>query len=681
MPSVEQLENFQPSLSTKLLDRNGEVIKELYTQRRYYVPLKETSPWVVMAVLSIEDHKFYHHWGIRPFALIAAVAEGVVTLNFHFRGASTITQQLARNLYYTSQRKMGRKLREALTAVEIERKYSKDEILEMYLTQTYFGSGAYGIGAAAHTYFSKTPDELTVEEAATLAAIPKSPTRYNPLTAPENSLSRRNIVLSRMHELGYLTKEAYETARKSKLAVNPGSEHDALGTAPYFTENVRQLLNDLGKAHGFDPYADGMVVHTTLDARLQRCAEAAVEKTLPDLQKRVNIIFRDHGLGEYLRKTYPDSSAKARRKMAGDKNFVDSLARIMMPVQVAFVVLDPETGGILAMIGGRDFEESKFNRATQAVRQPGSSFKPIVYATALDKGLPISTKISNEPVIVKLASGETWAPQNFEGTFGGEVDLRTGLKRSLNMVSVRLIMEHTTPKDVAQMGRKLGITTKLDAYDALALGSSGVIPLQIASVYQVFQTLGIYSKPIYITSIEDQQGQTVAQFRPERNAVLSEQTAFLMQSLLRTVCDNGTAAGLRSTFGFRKPAGGKTGTTNDYTDAWFDGFTPHIVAACWVGLDDPAKSLGRGQEGSKAALPIWARFMVAAYDSLDFPTADFHVPSGIVTAQICEETGQLATPNCTEVRNEYFNRQFPLPETCSKHAGAKAPKKRRPSLF
>ena len=681
MPSIEQLENFEPQLSTKLLDRNGEVIKELYTQRRYYVPLKDISPWVVMAVLSIEDHKFYQHWGIRPWALFAAVGEGIVKFDFHFRGASTITQQLARNLYYTSQRKMMRKVREAITAVEIEKHYSKDEILEMYLTQTYFGSGSYGIGAASNTYFSKFPKDLTIEEAATIAAIPKSPTRYNPQTAPENSLARRNIVLARMHELGYLSTAVYDSVKKIPLKLKPGTEHGSLGTAPYFTENVRQLLNDLGKSHNFDPYGDGMVVHTTLDARLQRCAEAAVQKTLPDLQKKVNIIFRNHGLNDYLNTNFPDSSVKARRKMATDQKFVDSIAQIQMPVQVAFVVLDPTTGGILAMVGGRDFEESKFNRATQAVRQPGSSFKPIVYTTCLDKGVPICTKISNEPIVVKLATGGTWTPHNFEGTFGGEVDLREGLKKSLNMVSVRLIREFTTPGDVAKLGHKLGITTQLDPFDALALGSSGVIPLEMASVYQVFQTLGIYSKPMYITSVEDAQRQSVAQFRPDRNIVLSEQTAFLTQSLLRTVVDNGTGAGLRSTYGFRRPAGGKTGTTNDYTDAWFDGFTPHMVAVCWVGLDDPAKSLGRGQEGSKTALPIWGRFMVSAYDSVDFPAADFKVPAGIVTAQICEDSGQLATANCVNVRTEYFNRKFPLPDNCTKHAGAKATKKRRPSLF
>jgi len=681
LPSVEELERFDPQLSTKLLDRNGTIIKEIYTQRRSYVPLSETPLCVTQAFLAIEDHRFYQHWGVRPVALVTAFAKNLIHLDLHFRGASTITQQLARNLYFTSQRSVVRKLRETLTAIEIERYYSKDEILEMYLTQTYFGSGAYGIGAAAATYFSKIPADLKIEEAALLAAIPKSPSRYNPLTNPEQATARRNIVLRRMRDVRFITAAVCDSLQKLPLGVKPSSTDGTLGIAPYFTEVVRQQLNGIGRTFGFDPYRDGVTVSTTLDARLQECAEYAVSVGLPELQKKANSIFRATDLGKMLPKLYPDSSAKARRRMATDQKLTDSLGSVYRPVQVAVVVLDPANGHVLAMIGGRNFEESKFNRATQAVRQPGSAFKPFVYASALDAGTPVSTHVSNERLTISLPTREVWSPPNYDGDYGGDVDFREGLYRSLNVVAARVIREHTTPADVAKLAHKMGITSKLDPYDALALGSSGVIPLDLAAAYQAFESGGIWSKPMYVERIEDAGGRVICEYRPERRAVLSEETAFLVQSLMRSVVDRGTGAGLRSRHGFRAPAAGKTGTTNEYADAWFVGFTPHLVVAVWVGLDDYTKTLGRGMEGAKAALPIWATFIKSAYEELEYPPGDFSTPRGITTAQICTETGGLATKYCPNTRSEYFNRKYPLPEPCAKHAGRHDFRDRRPSLF
>lgn len=669
MPSVEELENFEPELSTKLLDRRGEVIKELFTQRRFHVPLSEIPAHVEQAFIAVEDHRFFTHWGVRPLALIRASLESLTHFDFRFRGASTITQQLARNLYYTSHRNVTRKLREALTAIEIERYYSKDEIFDMYLTLTYFGSGAYGVGQAAQTYFSKTPADLTIEEGALLAAIPKSPARYSPINNPDNAVARRNVALWRMYKVGYLREAMYDSLRKLPLVVNPSTLEFAQGVGPYFTENVRQQLNTIGKSFGFDPYGDGVTVHTTLDGRLQDCAERAVAEWLPDIQRQVNRTFPQSDLEALIRKLYPDSSLKVRRRMASERKFADSLAATQLPVQVAFVALDPASGAILAMIGGRSFSESKFNRATQAIRQPGSAFKPFVYASVLEKGLPITTRVSNEPISIRLVSGEMWAPENYDNDYGGDVDLRHALMRSLNVATVRLIRDYTSPREVAKLARNLGITTPLGAYDALALGSSGVIPIDLVAAFQVFEAGGIWSKPMYITDVEDAFGEPIVHYRPERKAVLSEETAFLVQSLMRSVVDRGTGAGLRSQFGFRRAAAGKTGTTNDYTDAWFVGFTPHLAVGVWVGLDDPANRLGRGLEGARAALPIWARFIVTAYDTMQYPNEDFKMPSGIVAEQVCVESGQLATEGCPEVRMEYFNRKFPLPETCIRHTG------------
>ena len=680
MPSVEELENFEPELSTKLVDRRGEVIKELFTQRRFYVSLRDIPPHVEQAFIAVEDHRFYDHWGVRPLALVGAFFKNLAHFDFHFRGASTITQQLARNLYYTSHRTIIRKVREVLTAIEIERYYSKDEILEMYLTLTYFGSGAYGIGAASQTYFSKEPADLTVEEAALLAAIPKSPTRYNPILNPENSIERRNVVLWRMWKTDFISEQEFERLRGRPLSLTPSTEETAGGIAPYFTENVRQQLNVIGKSFGFDPYGDGVTVHTTLDARLQVCAERAVASWLPELQKQVKYKFTDRQFEAELKRLYPDSSAKVRKKLMGDKDLRGRLAELEYPVQVAFVALNPANGEILAMIGGRDFDESKFNRATQAVRQPGSAFKPFVYAAVLDEGLPITTNVSNDTLAIRLVTGETWAPENYDGDYGGFVDLRQALYRSLNVATVRLIRDYTSPKEVARLAHKLGITTPLDPYDALALGSSGVIPIDLAAAYQVFEAGGIWSKPMYITDVEDAFGQPIVQYRPERKAVMSEETAFLVESLLRSVVDRGTGAGLRSTYGFYRPAAGKTGTTNDYTDAWFVGFTPDVVAAVWVGLDDPSKPLGRGQQGARAALPLWAKFIVSGYDTVKYREQDFRMPAGIVAREVCIETGQIATELCPADRIEYFNRKFPLPETCTRHSGYIYPSE-RPSLY
>ncbi|MBU0509829.1 PBP1A family penicillin-binding protein [bacterium] len=681
MPSVEQLENFEPQLSTKLLDRNGVPIKEIYTQRRSYIPLSQTPPCVTQAFLAIEDHKFYEHWGIRPVALAGAFVQSLTRFSLRPRGASTITQQLTRNLYYTSKRSVKRKLREALTAIEIERYYSKDEILEMYLTQTYFGGGAHGIAAAASTYFSKSVPELTTTEAALLAGIPKSPTRYNPFNYPENARTRRNTVLWRMWKVGYLTKAAYDSLAATDLNLRPASLNGEIGIAPYFTEMVRQQLNVIGREHGFDPYRDGVTVLTTLDSRLQACAEAAVRVTLPEIQEKVNAIFRATELARVLDKAYPDSSVRARRRMASERALVDSLGTVYMPAQVALVALDPYTGHILAMIGGRDFDETKFNRAVQAVRQPGSCFKPFVYAAVFDSGVPITTHVSNDSLAIEQFDGTIWSPPNYDKEYGGEVDLREGLFRSLNVVAIRLIRERTTPRTVADLAHRMGITTQLDPYDALALGSSGVIPLDLTAAYQAFLTGGIWSKPMAIVEVTDAYGHTICEYRPVRRAVLSEETAFLVQSLMRSVVDRGTGAGLRSVHGFYSPAAGKTGTTNDFADAWFVGFTPHLIAGVWVGFDDYSRQLGHGMGGAVAALPFWARFMKSAYDTLKYAEDGFEIPRGIVTAQICEETGGLATPFCPLTRTEYFNRSFPLPEPCPEHGGIQNMRRPRPSLF
>jgi len=683
MPSLEQLENYDPKLSTRILDRNGTIIKALYTQRRFYVPLSRISPAMTTALLAIEDHKFYDHWGIRPDALAAALVKDVVLLRFRPRGASTITQQLARTLYFTQERTIVRKLREQLTAIQIERRYSKDEILEMYLTQSYFGHGAYGIGAAAKTFFSCSPAELTLPQAALIAGLPRSPSGYDPLRYPERARDRRNLVLWRMWKLGAITEADYRGAVETDLDLSPPVMEEAgEGIAPYFTENVRQILGRRAQALGVDPYHDGLTIETTLDARLQACAEQAVAEWMPTLQEEVNKEHPRSELFGLLRQLYPDATSAELRHLARDETLVDSLFRAEFEVQVAFVAIDPSTGGILAMIGGRDFERTKFNRATQAIRQPGSAFKPILYADLVDRGLPLSLRVPNEEVIVELPNGDIWAPQNFDSSVGGDASLREALQRSLNLVSIRLLRDYTTPQAVVAMGRRLGIRTHIDAVDALALGTSGVIPLELVSCFGVFQARGVRAEPMYITRILDEFGQVIAEYSPQRSVVLSEETAFLVTSLLESVTEpGGTGVSLRSKFHFAHAAAGKTGTTDDYTDAWFVGFTPHLAAAVWVGLDDPSKTLGEDQEGAHAALPIWARFITLAYDTMGYPEEGFVAPDGVARAEVCAESGKLAREGCPRVYTEYFSRKHLLQEYCPLHIGSSWPHRRWPSIL
>ncbi len=682
MPSLEQLENYNPKLSTRILDRNGVVIKELYTQRRFYVPLSEISPHMTKAILAIEDHKFYHHWGMRPDALAAVIIKDVLLLRFHPRGASTITQQLARTLYFSRERTIVRKLREQLTAIEIERHYSKDEILEMYLTQSYFGHGAYGVDAAARTFFSCSASDLSAPQAALIAGLPRSPSGYDPLRYPEKAQERRNVVLKRMWKLGFIDRRQYEELRESDLGLLVSQvEEGGEGIAPYFTENVRQLVVQRVEALGIDPYHDGLTVETTLDARLQACAEEAAAEWMPVLQEEVNRAYRRSELHGLLRQLYPKATSAKLRSLARDKALVDSLLKAQLEVQLAFVALDPATGSILAMIGGRDFAQTKFNRATQAVRQPGSAFKPILYATVVDKGLPLSTRLSNDEVIVKLPNGDVWAPKNYDGSAGGTPSLRDALKKSLNLVSVRLMRDHTTPQEVVTMAHRLGISTRIDPVDALALGSSGVIPLELVSAFGVFQAHGVRAQPMYVTRILDEFGQVVAEYSPQKSVVLSEQTAFLMTSLMETVTREGTGAGLRSKHHFYQTAAGKTGTTNDYADAWFIGFTPYLAAGVWVGFDNPAKTLGSGQEGAHAALPIWAQFITLAYDTMDYPDQKFSTPEGIITAEVCAESGKLAREGCPHTYTEYFDSKHPMDEHCPLHIGSSRPHRRWPSIL
>lgn len=656
LPSLTKLENIDPALVTRIYSEDGEVIHELFKFNRVYIPIEKIPSHTVNALLSTEDRRFYGHWGIDVKRIPKVIAVDIMSLSFR-QGFSTITMQLARNLYFGFQKTLSRKFREILTAIQIERTYSKQEILEMYLNVAYFGHGVYGIQAAAKKYFNKDASDLTVEESATLVPVLNLPAYYSPILHPDRSLSRRNLVLRNMVVTGKLTQAEYDSISQIPINVNEFQQQSKI--SPYFTEYVRQQLNVLGDSLGLNIYEDGLNVYTTLNTKMQSAMDSAIFIHLPELQERVS------------------------KKLAPLKNKIemdDSIFTEKSKVQIAFVALDHRNGHIMAMVGGRDFKESKFNRAVQARRQPGSAFKPFLYTAAIDNGYTTIDKYWNQPVVVNNPDGTRWDPENYSKTFGGLTTLRDGLKLSINLIAVRLIQE-IGPPAVVDYAHRMGISTPLRPFPTLALGSSEVIPLELVSAYGIFANQGVRVEPISITRIEDRYGNIVYKSHTKHSEILSRATAYIMTDLLESVVNSGTGGRVRWKFGFNKTAGGKTGTTNNFTDAWFVGFTPLLTAGVWVGLDDPQLSLGRGESGAIAALPLWAEFMKRVYSTMELPDETFKQPPDVIRLQVCEESGKLATNYCPKVLDEVFNVKYHPTEMCDLHRGPSANKKRKSLIF
>ena len=665
IPSFEQLENFSPELATHVYSGDGKLLKELYTERRFYTPLSEIPEQMINAVLAIEDYDFYDHWGVDPERLIF-VTISYLTTGSKEQGASTLTQQLARRLYLTPKKTVTRKLKEILTAIQLERTYTKNEILEMYMNQMQFGYSTYGVESAARYFYQKSVQDLSLAQSALLAGMLQRPGALNPYNNYEGALARRNLVLNRMLEEAEITGEQYKTALDTELNLAVQSDSLSPERAPYFVEHVRRMLYD---EYGYDIYKTGLKVNTTLDTRLQACANRAISEHLPKLQERLN---REMKSRKNFKKLVPPSALEERtlEQLLADSSYRDSLIAEKCRVQVAFVALEPSTGRVLAMVGGRDFNESEYNRATQAVRQPGSVFKPVVYTAAIDNGyMPYYQKL-NQPVVVKMPDGSRWTPGNYDLSVGNETTLREGLRRSLNLISVRLVQEDIPPHTVIKYARNLGISTPLQQVDAIALGAIGVIPLDIINAFSVFPNMGVLVDPIAITSIHDKYDNLIETIKPQSRGVLRPETAYIMSDMLKTVAFRGTGATSRSVYNFYRPAGGKTGTTNDFTDAWYVTFTPQIVAGTWVGLDDPALSLGERQSGAVAALPITASFMKAAHDTLELPVEWLERPEGVVDVSICLETQKIATPYCPDVVDEICDVRYLPQDTCQVHTGA-----------
>lgn len=659
LPSLEQLENPKQSLATVIYSSDGVEIGRFFRESRTETRMDSIPVHLVQALISTEDKKFREHWGVD----LSRIVKGIIKTIFlgKKQGGSTITQQLAKNLYEFKvsnenfYETITRKIREVITAVQIEKTYTKDEILEMYFNNSYFGRGAYGISMAARVFFNKSVVNLTIPESAVLVALLKSSVLYDPERKPENSMQRRNLVMNEMREDDVITDEQYEKFSEMPLNVfiKEAKSKFYSDIAPHFVEYIRQQMEDLSDKHDFNLYEDGLSIYTSLDSRMQKIANKSVKTQLDQIQTQFdklwswekNINTLDALLDKAIKQTHRYQNAKSSSEKRNIYNllklhtpFVDSVKKVAQTIEVGFVVLDSKTGDIRAMVGGRDVEKGRgLNHVTQIKRQPGSSFKPIVYTVALDNGLYPSYPILNQPF-----DYNGWSPSNFEGDFGGYLTLREAIKNSVNLVAARLIIEGHVPLDqVGEYAKKMGIKNKLNLFPAIALGASEVVPLELTSVFGTIANRGIYNEPISILKITDKNGLLVESFSSTSHEAISEETAYLITSLLQTVINEGTGIRIRSIHKFYRPAAGKTGTNGDYKDAWFMGFTPQLTAGVWVGFDDQRIAFtGAYGQGAKVAAPIWGEFMREVYETIKLPMEGFNPPASgdIVSVSFCKNT-------------------------------------------
>ncbi len=711
LPSLGGLRDYQPSLITKVKADNRQVIGQYYVERRILTPLRDVPQHLINAVVAVEDTRFFEHPGLDVWGILRAA-----WTNFKHggkvEGASTITQQLARSLFLTPERTFQRKIRELFLALKMEFILTKEQILEMYLNQIYFGQGAYGIGTASLTYFGKMLSELQLPESAFLAGLLKAPNTYSPYKNYLLAKKRQEHVLSRMVQAGFLTESLARAASGTRLDFTSQS-YDRV--APYFLEDVRQhLVKEYGETM---TYKGGLQVSTTLNIPMQRLAEEAIRKGLRDLDKRqgwrgplrheespetvpVESPTVYPAFGEILEGrvvtvsdeeirvlahdlvgtiTLPDMRWAKRRLSEGASvtdavvTPIDSATQLVKPgdvievslkstandtirfrldqtpvVEGALIAIDPRTGAVQAMVGGYEFERSQFNRALLAIRQPGSAFKPVIYATAIDQGMTPATLVLDAPVVYEEEEpGKTWKPENYEKRFFGLITLREALRHSRNAATVRLL-EQIGVGHVINFSRALGIHSPLSPDLSLALGSSGMTLQELTATYGVFANQGLALEPYTISLIRDQHDHILEQHVFEPSQVVSKETAYLITHMMMDVIQSGTGRRARS---IGLPLAGKTGTTNSYRDAWFIGYAPNLVTGVWVGFDSLG-TLGKVESGAHAALPIWTDFMRKSLNLL--PVRTFTIPDGIQFVEVDQTTGTLVTEPSQETTTEVF---------------------------
>src|SRR5262245_57039264 len=591
LPSVKTLETFQPLQGSKVYDDNDELLTELHVERRIFVPLAQIPQTLRDAIVATEDRRFFSHWGVDPIGIARAVVQNYRRGRI-VEGGSTITQQLTKVLFLTPDKSLERKLKEAALALQLERRYSKDRILEMYLNQIYFGHGAYGVEAAARTYFGKGVAELTVREAALLAGLPRAPTTYSPFEHPEAARSRREIVLRRMAEFGVLDEGERKKILRTDLGLIPPERRRTSGQ--YFLDYVQKSLEE---QYGADMvFKAGLHVYTTLNPATQLAAEQALREGLNALEARA----AKSGSGE----------GRAERP------------------EGAVVTIEPATGYVRAIVGGYDFFRSEFNRAVQAKRQPGSAFKPFVYIAALEAGYTPATRIDDSPVNYPIGrKGQAWKPDNYDRKFRGSTTLQQAIEESVNVVTVKL-QERVGINKTVQVARRFGITSKLTPDLTLALGSSDLSLLELTSAYGALANQGMWIPPTTIRYVTDVNGKLLEEHVPEGREAATPETAYVVTHMLRGVVDRGTGQAAKA---LGRPIAAKTGTTNDYSNAWFIGYTPRLATGVWVGYDRP-RSLGRDETGSRVAVPIWVAYMGKVLG--DSPRDDFPVPDRVVIVPV-----------------------------------------------
>jgi penicillin-binding protein 1A len=741
LPSLDVLTDYRPKIPLRVYTADGALLGEFGEERRALAKIEAVPKTMQQAILAAEDDRFYQHGGV-DYLGVARAAFANLTAGGAREGASTITMQVARNFFLSSEKTLARKFSEVLLAMKIEHSLSKDQILELYINQIYLGQRAYGFAAAAQLYFGKPLAQLNLAETAMLAGLPKAPSRYNPVVNPKRAKARQQYVLRRMHTLKYITDAEYEAALRQPLSVHRDLQVADV-PADYVAEMVRQTLFE---QFGDAIYSGGFKVYTTLRKNDQEAANQALRQGLLDYDRRhgyrgaesyVELPQNGDNLDEILEDALQDveennglapavileanpkrikayhkngetieingDGLKFAQKLLGDQAGPKqrlrrgALIRVQKDVkgswqisqlpqaEAALVSVDPMDGAIRALVGGFDFSRNKFNHVNQAWRQPGSSFKPFIYSAALEKGFTPATVINDAPLVIAGANtgGGTWEPKNFDGDYSGPIRLRTALTKSKNLVSIR-ILQTITPQYAQDYITRFGFTAEQHPpYLTMALGAGSATPLQMASAYSVFANGGYRIKPYFIDRILDSHGNVLAQSKPVRagqdaERVIDARNAFLMTSMMQDVVRYGTAA--RAMQLGRHDLAGKTGTTNDQMDAWFAGFNPRLVAISWIGFDKP-RSLGGAETGAQAALPIWMSYMGKALK--DVPEQGLSIPEGVVMVNVDPATGQPAADGKDSIP-EYFYQEN-LPSASASWAGGsgagKSPEEIKDQLF
>jgi len=706
LPQVTSLEEFQPNIITRVFAADGSVLGEFAIEKRVVVEFRDIPPVLRNAIVAVEDADFWKHIGINPWRIPGAALANLRS-GRRGQGFSTLTMQLTRLLFLTPEKTYERKIKEGILAFQIEKNFTKEEILTLYCNQIYFGHGNYGVEAASRFYFGKAVKDLSLPEAALIAGIGQSPARLSPIEHPENAVPRRNHVLDRMAEEKYVTREEADAAKVQPLGLHLRKEPPSI--APHFLEEVRKYLE---REYGSQRiYQGGLQVYTTLDPAMQRAAVRALRDGLRTLDRRARgfvkpetsliadgrlpdplhldewdwpfgsgdvvrgvVIASDRAMavvqiGDYRARLFPADVAWTRRTFVSDVlprgvvapfrivSLSETDGRKEAKVQLeqepkvegSFLAMDVKTGAVRAMAGGYDFEKSKFNRATQAMRQVGSAFKPIVYAAALETlGWTPSTILVDAPLSFPNPWNKTvWTPQNYDGAYLGPIPLRRAVEQSRNIPAVKTLQAVGVEKGI-EYARKLGLAGELPPYLPIALGAGEATLTEMVAAYATFANQGLRMKPFFVERITDRDGNVVEQTTPRASDALRADTAFIMTSLLRGVAERGTAARARR---LKRPIGGKTGTTNDFTDAWFIGFEPSLAAGVWVGFDEKKDSLGRGETGAEAALPIWMDFWAVA--TAGRPLEEYPIPGNVVFVPV-DAMGRPGEPGAPGVQMEAF---------------------------